>query len=276
MKKISIKEVMDYCFCPMFYYLRYLANQRVDDSAMVNEKYDHDLHLTLYNYFNILQNNERSKIGHLKRTWGSLWIGKRGASEFITTTIPDKKDTFNGRRRSGIEALVRFHEKWKNNEGYLIAVNTDFEVPIHQNLILTGTWELIREVEINGQREIQLVIFTTNPERRKSSLALNRDLVMTAHSYAFLHNFKKKEGACVVYGLETGDFNRYTLEQDQYSLLKYTVSCVAQNIEDRRFPVCPSDKCSHCLYKVRCRMFMNDEANMKQLFQLKKEVKENA
>lgn len=265
MKTIDVQEVVDYCYCPMFYYLRYLEPDVKDETVSVAEKYNRDLHRTIYAFYSMIQNHAPARIETLKRSWGTMWIGKRGTEEFVVSTAGSWRDTHNERRKRGIQAIVKFYDNFKGKEGFPLAINTPYTIQINEDLQLTGVWELIREVEVEpGKREIQLLAFTVD-DKTHNTMRADKDLGLSAASLAFREAFNRKEDACLIYGMEKGKFQRVTRDQNEYALLKYTVDCVAKNIEDRRFPVCPGEQCYSCLYRNKCKKLLNDEAKLSKL-----------
>lgn len=263
--KISIEQISDYCHCPLYYYLRWVDSSPHEDAITVLEKYDRELHKTIYSFYSLIQNHEQANLSALKRAWGASWIGKKQASEIIISNSTSWRDTHEQRRRRGIEAIVRFYDKFKDNPGYPIAINAPYELKLSKGLIVTGKWELIREVLLdNGKHEIQLVQFKVD-DKVHHQVRMEHDLSVSAGQLAFEQAFNLKANRIITYGFEKGKIHELSRSEGQLSFFEHTAYCVARGIKNRLFYASPSSACDTCFYRTRCKQRLNDDKFIQRL-----------
>lgn len=265
MKRLDVEELMAYCHCPMYYYLKYRHQGKKDHYVGTIEKYNLDLHRAIYSFYSLIQNGENPSLSILKRAWGRFWIGKKSAEEFIVTTPTSWRDSYESRRKRGIDSIVKFYEQFKTNPGFPLAINTPYQIQLDDDFILTGRWEIIREIELdNGQREIQLLNFKVD-DKVHNPIYMEKDLDITASSYAFRQQFNQTEDRLICYGLDKGKFHSVVRDDTEYDLLKHTARCVQQAIDQQLFYACPKATCYQCLYRTQCHHFLNHKENIQSL-----------
>ena len=80
MQKLTIKEVIDFCWCPKYYELKHDN----PNEANFKELYDKKLHQCFYAYLRALQNNTlKNSIEFIKYRWGVEWVKQKTNSEII-------------------------------------------------------------------------------------------------------------------------------------------------------------------------------------------------
>ena len=249
--RLTIKQVVDYCHCPMYYKFKYEHPDLKTETINVLEKYDSDIHKTVYSFFGSIQNFEEPSLGALKRAFGKLWIGNRSAGQMLYSEPTSWRDTHNERRKRGINTLVGIYDNFKDNPGFPVVVNKEYQIQIHEDLTLTGTWEVIREVEIKGTKEIQIIDFKVQ-DKIHNRIHVDKDLEISAASLAFQEAFEMKEDRILYYGLEKNKVHNTSRGERDHEVLKHTVTSVAKAIDQRLFYAAPGDKCYSCMYKGVC------------------------
>ena len=247
--KISIKDVIDYCKCPMYYDLKKNDSNRYN----LKEAYDIALHKCFYSYLvGIQQEDARTGIDTLKARWGKEWIKHKSNSQIMLTPSAFKRDTYDAKRKAGIDAIITFNKLMNKDKQFPIAVNRTYEVPITNNLVLTGTWEYIREIERNGDNVIQILKFQTESNKFRTIHQMNHDLELTACAMAFEHCFTPSAFELVYFDIYSKrQIISYRTKQD-IELLKQTVKSVALSIQHNIRCISPSKICYHCEYRDAC------------------------
>ena len=104
-QKIDIKDVSDFCWCPAYYDIK----RRSEDECNLKEAYDQSLHKCFYSYLRALQNDTlKNTIEFLKYKWGKEWIDKKTNSEIALTPSSAKRDSYESKRKAGIDAIITF------------------------------------------------------------------------------------------------------------------------------------------------------------------------
>ena len=246
---LDVKEILDFSWCPRYYDLKHEnPNER-----NLKEAYDIALHKCFYQYLLALQNNTPSGIKTLKYRWGKEWIKQKTNTEIICTPSALKRDTYDAKRKAGIDAIITF-DKIMNTPQYPIIINKEYSIDITKDIALKGIWEYVREIEVNGSKVIQLMKFRTENNRFQILNQMNHDLELTAAALAFKDTFNISE---LEFQLVYVDIYKkkmiasYRTDKD-FKLLKNTVISVAKCLRDEIRCVSPDKKCYHCEYRDIC------------------------
>lgn len=247
--RISIKEVLDFCWCPKYYELKH----RTQNEYNLKEAYDNTLHKVFYAYLLALQNDTLTKgIDFLKYRWGKEWIKQKTNSEILITPSSSKRDTHNSKRKAGIDAIITF-DKLISTPQYPVIINKDYELKITDNIILTGIWEYVREIEVGGENIFQVMKFRVENNRFQMTNLMDHDLELTAASLAFMKTFNVSEPPQLVYMdiYKKKLVTSYRTQKD-YDLLKQTVISVVKCIKHDIKCISPDKRCYHCEYRDMC------------------------
>lgn len=247
---LNIKDVLDFCWCPKYYDIK----KNNPNKRNLKDTYDIALHKCFYLYLNALQNDTlENGMKTLKYKWGKEWVKQRTNSEIICTPSALKRDTYDAKRKAGIEAITIF-EKLMNTPQFPILINKNYSIKITDDIILEGTWEYVREVEINGQKVIQLMKFRTENNRFQVVNQMHHDLELTAAALAFSNTFNQGD---LTFQLVYVDIYKkrmtvsYRTAKD-FDLLKETIISVAKCIRQDIRCISPDKKCYHCEYRDEC------------------------
>ena len=247
--RIDIKDVIDYCKCPQYYKLK----KNDPNTYNLKEAYDVALHKCFYSYLvGIQQDDARVGIDTLKSRWGKEWIKQKTNSQIMLTPSAFKRDTYDAKRKAGIDAIITFNKLMSKDKQFPIAINRKYEIPITNNIILTGTWECIREIERDNDDIIQILKFNTESNKFRTLHQMNHDLELTAAALAFQTNFNPKLFELVyidIYSKKQIISHRNKLDFD---MLKKTVVSVVTCLKNNIACVSPSKVCYHCEYRDVC------------------------
>jgi hypothetical protein len=132
---------MDYSWCPMYHQLK----SKNPNVQIITNAYDDALHKCFYSYLTKMQNDNFIDLGYLKQLWGRLWIKQKRNSEMIIKPTPSERDSYNKKRKDGIDAIISFHNLMNEINQYPMIINKKFSIRISNNVILTGNWEYLME-----------------------------------------------------------------------------------------------------------------------------------
>lgn len=248
--KLSLQQMLDYIHCPMFYRFKY----RTKGESLylnLNDKYESDIEKFMFAYHSQLQNGDVVDGGTVKKIWGSLWIGQKNKQDLIFADTGDRRDTWNERRKQGIENLMTYHSRGKKNIGTPVLINHDFEVPIAKGISLTGSFKLIQE--LHGK--VELINFKAN-SRRYTQTMMRKDVETTAMSYAFRNVFSQKEDNLIVYYVDKNQRVLTQRTENDYEIFKESTKNIALSIRNDLFYIAPNPKCISCVYKEKCDNFL--------------------
>ena len=252
-RTLDIKEVVDYAGCPMLYKYRYVdRHPNKPKTISLREKYDVDLHKCIYSFFIFLKSEGKVSLRDMKKRWADLWVGNTTTQELAYSDPKDWRDVYQEKLRSGIDAVLNFWNFYSDNPGDPIVINQRYALKLACGITLTGTWDLIREVEYGDVKILEVIDFKTG-DFWNNKLAAKHDMEITAASYAFRSLFRSKEDGVVYHGLTKNAAYRSTRNNDDFRALEVVVANVAKAIEQKLYYACPSDKCNGCAYKTLCR-----------------------
>jgi len=248
MTKISIKEVLDFCFCPRYYELKHAD----PNESNFKELYDKTLHKCFYAYLRALQNNTlKNSIEFIKYRWGVEWIKQKKNSEVICTPSAAKRDTYDSKRRAGIDAIITF-DNLMSTPQCPILINKEYSIKITRDITLTGIWEYIREVTINEQKRFQILKIRTENNRFQIDDLMRHDLELTTAALAFQKMFTAEDFDLVYIDIYKKKMSLSTRTDKDFLLLKETVKSVVNCINNKIKCISPDKKCFHCEYRDVC------------------------
>lgn len=247
--EISINDVIAYCKCPKYYELK----NKYSGQYNLLDEYDKAIHKCFYTYLHTLQlDPSKCSITLLKQKWGKEWVKQSRNSEIICTPMASKRDTYDAKRLAGVHAILTFEEIIANTPQFPIIINKPYRLKIADNIILTGTWEYIREIERNGQKIIQLLKFRTEHNWFSVNHQILHDLELTAAAMAFEDMFNTKGFEIVYVDIYKKKLISSYRTQKDYDLLKETVSGVVKCIQNNIKCISPDKNCYHCEYRKVC------------------------
>ena len=245
---LTIKDILDFCWCPRYYDLK----KNDPNHNNLKDLYNDALHKCFYEYLLALQNNTlANRLETLKYRWGKEWIKQKKNSQTLCTPSATKRDTYDAKRRAGIDAIITF-DKLMDTSQYPILINKQYSLPITDNITLIGTWEYIREVEINDNKTFQLLKFKTENNRFNVACNMNHDIELSAAAIAFLKAFNVNSVQIVYVDIYKKKLVSSYRTQKDYDLFKQTVISVAHCIKHNIRCVSPDKRCYHCEYRDVC------------------------
>jgi hypothetical protein len=246
---IDITDIKDFSFCPYYYYLK---NRNANEINLSN-LYDKAIHKTFYAYLLALQEDKlESTLEFLKYQWGKEWIKYRKVKTLIITISSINRDYHENLRKKGIDAIFNFDEIMSKEKQFPIIIGHKYQIEIIPNVILTGTYEYVREVTIGDKKVIQLVKFVTRPNRFDTNIAKLYDLELIAMSYAFKETFKVDYFQVVSIDIEQKKTLVNTYSDKEYKLLKETIKNVVICLQNNIQCISPNRQCFHCNYRNVC------------------------
>lgn len=247
---IDIEQITDFCFCPEYYQLKNQNSDEINFKAL----YDKSLHNTFYAYLRSLQNDTLvHTLEFLKYIWGKEWIKYKTTKDILITPSAFKRDNYELKRKNGIDAIYAFDEIMLAEKQCPIIIGHKYEYEILPNVVLTGTFEYVREITINaGNKIIQLVKFLSETNNYDTMMQKRHDLQLIAASYVFskLFNVNYFQSIIIDVMKKKSIVNHFT-DKDYKLLLRTihdTIICIQNNINC----ISPSRHCFHCEYRNIC------------------------
>lgn len=193
-------------------------------------------------------------IKFLKKRWGEAWIKQKTNSEIICTPSAMRYDSYDYKRKTGIEAIITFNDIM-NTPQFPIIINRPYKIQLSKGLILHGAFEYVREIEQkDGTRSIQLMKFRTENNRFQVDSHMHHDLELTAMAVAFEEIFNVNEFELVYVDICKKKVISSFRGKKDIDLLKDTVRSVALCLKNNIRCVSPDKRCYHCEYRNVCKV----------------------
>lgn len=257
---IDIKDIMDFCFCNRYYDYKYDGTN--NNKINFKELYDVSLHKTFYMYLRALQKDKlENTLELLKYTWGKEWIKFKKTKEIMLMNSYYKvnkssyiADTYEERRKKGIDAIFNFNEVMAKDKQFPIIIGHKYEIEILPNIILTGNIEYVREyTDQNNNKSIQLMKFISEPTKRYTGdMVYKYSLDLIASSYALKTLFNVKDFQSIAFTVSDKKVYPNIFSDKEYNILKDTVKNVVTCIQNNIRYISPDNKCMFCEYKEIC------------------------
>lgn len=247
MYTIDIQELIDYSKCPMYYFLKYKAKDVKTEHINLIEKYDEDIHKVIYFAFSRVREGKGIDIKDIKSSWGRAWIKDKRKANIMFSESLMTKDTYNEKRRRGIESLIKFHKQFSLNPGYPIAINSDYKLQINKFLTITGKFEILRE---NDDKDIELISFKTD-EHTNNRVVKEYDLKLTASSLALSDYIDGKHLKHSMYHVDKGVMYKTNADINK-EFFKYNIINIFKCIHNKIYYMRADNSCYNCQYKDIC------------------------
>jgi hypothetical protein len=247
---IDINEVTDFSFCPSYYEFKNSNKNEINLRTL----YDKALHKTIYSYLLALQENRlENTLEFLKYKWGKEWINYKNIKELLITISSYEHDTYEKKRKKGIDAIFKFNDIMLKERQFPIIIGHKYQVEILPNIVLTGTLEYVRELTLdNGQKVIQVVKFSPEPNRFYTNMAKLYSLDLISMSYAFNEIFNVDYFQSVFVDIESKKVTTNVYNKSNYDLLKKTVKSTVMCLQNGIKCVSPDYRCYCCEYRTHC------------------------
>lgn len=238
-KHYTIKEILTYLDCSLCHHIEYNLKLLPPASHLSTNKnvlFKEALFETVAYYYRGHSEQNPPGLKNLYNKFYQLWSTKNGTENNISilTRDLDEANHYNRQKEStyvknGYSLLKNFFDYNNNMKQSIIASNHNYEIAIG-NAIIDGKIPLIREVEINKQREVQLVNFSTNKRYVKiNEEKLNFHYLMNA--FAFQQTLKITPDRILVYNLGRNSETEITYEKNDYLRLFNIIESFLQSID---------------------------------------------
>ena len=113
-----------------------------------------------------------------------------------------------------------------------IIIGHKYQIEILPNVILTGTYEYVREITVGENKIIQLVKFNSMSNRFRTNVSQKYDFELIAMAYAFKETFNVDYFQTVSIDIESQITMINTYTDKEYDLLKRTTKSVVLSIQN--------------------------------------------
>jgi hypothetical protein len=250
-RTINIQDVIDFSFCPKFFDYRHH-----NEKTLIHE-YNNAIERSYFKYIEeLIQAPDKitNAFERLKTAWGNEWIREKDFRSIQILPINPAVDTYNIRRRTGIDSITNFYTIMRQDVQFPIAVNKDYRVNLYDNIYITGNWHYIREIDAKPKKKIQIVKFLKEENRRCAIIQDRNDLDIISMCYAFDKCFGVDYEVILfdTHGKAPKQYSIIPRTKNDYDLLINSVKAYIYCIDNDINLISPNQKCGICEYKNKC------------------------
>lgn len=251
MHEVNLQEIIDYSKCPMYYFFKYKRQDIKTDKINIIEKYDKDIHSAIYFAFSRVQEGSQIEVKDIKSSWGRAWIKDKRKSSIVFGETFNNKDTYNDRRRKGLDSLLNFQAEFNLNPGLPIAINKEYKLQVSKNLTIVNNFEIIRTVnDVYGNRT-EIMTFKTD-EHTNNRVVKEFDLKLIANGLAANEYLKETNITHTMYHVDKNFTTRYKQEDLNTDFFKYSVTNIFKAMYNKIYYMNSGSTCYTCIYKDIC------------------------
>lgn len=258
--EISMDDVYAYLECPTKYQLTKIHEIPSSDNYKSAVLYSKGIHQTIsYFYYEVMQ-GRLPTLRQLRDKWANYYYSifeddKKTKDNFLLARTGTDLQRTRQILNRGMEAIYAFYAENKDKPGIPIAVNYPFRIALADDLILTGEFELIREVTDEDNRKfVEIVDFKTsnNKTDASSGFFLRHDLRATAMFHAFQELFQSAPDRFVFDYIGTDKQLSLYRDENEIRRLKSVLKGVSNGIQNEIFYPRQSFMCKSCTMMNYC------------------------
>ena len=251
MHEVNLQEIIDYAKCPMYYYFKYKVPELKTDKINTIEKYDKDIHSVVYYAFSRIQEGKDIEIKDIKASWGRAWIKDKRKSNIIFGENLMTKDTYNERRRKGLDSLLNFQSEFNINPGFPIAINQEYKLQVSKNLIIKNNFEVIRTIDDVYGKRTEIMTFKTD-EHTNNKIVKEFDLRLLANGIAAKELLNLNDINHTMYHIDKSSKVTYTNQELNTDFFYYSVTNIFKAMYNNLYYMNSDNTCYTCIYKDIC------------------------
>lgn len=259
--EITVDELYTFLSCPLRYKLTHI-NKIPDESEYKNNVlFSKGIHQVISYFYTEIMQERMPSLKQLRDKWASYYYSifeedKKTKENFLLArTAADHKRIQNFLNK-GYEIIYAFYNENKDNPGTPIAVSYPFRIAIDKDIVLTGEFELIREVkdEEKQTRFIEVVDFKTSGHKNDSEngFFLRHDIRATIMFFAFEQLFGNKPDRFIFDYVNTNHQLKLRRDNNEFNRLKAILKGIKNSIHNEDFYPRQSFMCKSCPMLTYC------------------------
>lgn len=233
---LSPSAVSGYRSCPQQYLFGYLWSLREGPRAS-------------YTFGAVMHNTIRRFIDQLRKGVRLPWddVARLYETEWKSAGYEDDYQE-QGYKKDGLEQLRAFHSAVLENPPQVLELEKRFELPVENDVILTGRIDQINS--LGGKKDVEIVDYKTGKPKRPADA--KKDIQLSIYSLAAREILELNPVRLVFHYLQNNERQETTRDSKQLDEAQKTVQLVASEIRAGSFPPKPGYQCRSCAYLSIC------------------------
>ena len=233
---LSPSAVGGYRSCPQQYLFGYLWSLREGPRAS-------------YTFGAVMHNTIRRFIDQLRKGVRLPWddVARIYETEWKSAGYEDDYQE-QGYKKDGLEQLRAFHAVVLENSPQVLELEKRFELPLENDIILTGRIDQISS--LGGKKDVEIVDYKTGKPKKPAEA--KKDIQLSIYSMAVREILELNPLRLVFHYLQNNERQETTRDSKQLDEAQKTVQMVASEIRAGSFPPKPGYQCRSCAYQSIC------------------------
>ena len=233
---LSPSAVSAYRSCPQQYLFGYLWSLREGPRAS-------------YTFGAVMHNTIRRFIDQLRKGVRLPWedVARIYETEWKSAGYEDYYQE-QGYKKDGLEQLRVFHTAVLENPPQVLELEKRFELPVENDVILTGRIDQINS--LSGKKDAEIVDYKTGKPKKPAEA--KKDIQLSIYSIAAREILELNPVRLVFHYLQNNERQETTRDSKQLDEAQKTVQLVASEIRAGSFPPKPGYQCRSCAYLPIC------------------------
>lgn len=256
-------QILEYFDCPLAYHLKYKEGIRPTVDVLRNNRgliYKEAMDETLSYYYRGHLEKKPPTLKQLYDRFYHLWMVKTdtlGEQSILTRKLEDSghlsREEISKHVQVGYEQLRAFYLQNADLKQSILAVNYAYEIQLSDG-VLTGTLPLVREVERQGNRHIELLTFSSS--KRKQNLdVLKKSLDNILLSFAFQTVMKIDADQFLLHSLGQDELLPLHFNSQDYKRLFRLIEAFFASVDTVPPHIPPNARYSDPFYKELCEQY---------------------
>ena len=259
-KHYTVDEILTYLDCSLCHHIKYNLKLKPPEEILTSQKnifFKESIHLAVAYYYQQLQQENVPELKSLYNKFYKAWLHKTDTKEDASILTRDLENSGHIDRRNesnyitkGYKWLQQFYQYNSQIEQSIIASNYSYEL-VFGDSIIDGEIPLIREVDVNGRKEIQLVLFSLS-QKNLNQQSIKNNFTNMLHAFAFQQLLKIHPDRIVSYQFNKSEETTVSFSTNDYKRLLNILESFFQSVDNVKPYPTTSVHTYSTLYKNLC------------------------
>lgn len=259
-KHYTVDEILTYLDCSLCHHIKYKLKLKPPEEILTSQKnifFKESIHLAVAYYYQQLQQDNVPELKSLYNKFYKAWLYKTDTKEDASILTRDLENSGHIDRRNesnyitkGYKWLQQFYQYNNGIEQSIIASNYSYEL-VFGDSIIDGEIPLIREVEVKGRKEIQLVLFSLS-QKNLNQQSIKNNFTNMLHAFAFQQLLKIHPDRIVSYQFNKSEETNVSFSTNDYKRLLNILESFFESVDNIKPYPTTSVHTYSTLYKNLC------------------------
>lgn len=233
---LSPSAIGGYRTCPQKYLFSHLWALREGPRAMLT--FGAIMHTTIRRFIDQLRKGVRLPWDDVARIYETEWKSAGFEDDYQE----------QGYKKDGLEELRVFHASILENPPQVLEQEKAFELPVENDVILTGRMDQINS--LGNKKDVEIVDYKTGKAKKPNDA--KKDVQLSIYSIAAREILELNPVRLVFHYLQNNERLETTRDSKQLEEAQKIVQAVASEIRAGSFPPSPAFHCRSCAYQPIC------------------------